>query len=90
MHRQLKAAYPDVNAIEFPPRSLFGTTNARELETRRQQIQAYFKDLVALLRRLPQCPLSRAVTKDVLLSVVPLLKEDAIIMEELDASFSVD
>uniref|UniRef100_A0A8C5C8F0 PX domain-containing protein n=1 Tax=Gadus morhua TaxID=8049 RepID=A0A8C5C8F0_GADMO len=43
MHRSLRMKYPELSALEFPPKKLFGNRDERMINERRGHLEAYLR-----------------------------------------------
>uniref|UniRef100_A0A672I6G0 Kinesin-like protein KIF16B n=1 Tax=Salarias fasciatus TaxID=181472 RepID=A0A672I6G0_SALFA len=57
MHRSLKLKYPELAALEFPPKKLFGNKDERMVAERRTQLEGYLRGLFQVMRTSSSSPL---------------------------------
>ncbi|XP_035672863.1 kinesin-like protein KIF16B [Branchiostoma floridae] len=57
LHEMMKGKYPEVNALEFPPKKLFGNKSQKLAEERRVQLEAYLNNFIAVCLRNKASPL---------------------------------
>ncbi|KAI8514693.1 Kinesin-like protein kif16b [Branchiostoma belcheri] len=57
LHDMMKGKYPEVNALEFPPKKLFGNKSQKLAEERRVQLEAYLNNFIAVCLRNKASPL---------------------------------
>ncbi|XP_070774905.1 kinesin-like protein KIF16B isoform X1 [Enoplosus armatus] len=49
MHKSLKLKYPELAALEFPPKKLFGNRDERMVAERRNQLERYLRNLFRVM-----------------------------------------
>ncbi|KAM9314469.1 kinesin-like protein KIF16B isoform 2-T2 [Pholidichthys leucotaenia] len=49
MHRSLRSKYPQLSALEFPPKKLFGNRDERMVSERRTQLERYLRNLFQVM-----------------------------------------
>uniref|UniRef100_A0A672Z931 Kinesin-like protein KIF16B n=1 Tax=Sphaeramia orbicularis TaxID=375764 RepID=A0A672Z931_9TELE len=57
MHKSLKLKYPELAALEFPPKKLFGNRDERMVAERRTQLERYLRNLFRVMLSLSSSPL---------------------------------
>ncbi|XP_066279376.1 kinesin-like protein KIF16B isoform X2 [Branchiostoma lanceolatum] len=57
LHDMMKGKYPEINALEFPPKKLFGNKSQKLAEERRVQLEAYLNNFIAVCLRNKASPL---------------------------------
>ncbi|KAM9856532.1 kinesin-like protein KIF16B [Aulostomus maculatus] len=65
MHKSLKLKYPELAALEFPPKKLFGNRDERMVSERRTHLERYLRNLFRVMLSSSSSPL-RSDTDDVL------------------------
>uniref|UniRef100_A0A8C9ZUG6 Kinesin-like protein KIF16B n=1 Tax=Sander lucioperca TaxID=283035 RepID=A0A8C9ZUG6_SANLU len=57
MHKSLKLKYPELAALEFPPKKLFGNRDERMVAERRNQLERYLRNLFRVMLSSSSSPL---------------------------------
>uniref|UniRef100_A0A3P9NAX3 Kinesin-like protein KIF16B n=1 Tax=Poecilia reticulata TaxID=8081 RepID=A0A3P9NAX3_POERE len=57
MHRSLKSKYPELAALEFPPKKLFGNRDERMVSERRSHLERYLRNLFRVMLSCSGSPL---------------------------------
>ncbi|XP_077342055.1 kinesin-like protein KIF16B isoform X2 [Lithobates pipiens] len=57
MHKTFKLKYPELNALEFPPKKLFGNKDERVIAERRAQLEKYLRNFFSVMLKSPTSPL---------------------------------
>ncbi|CAJ1052893.1 kinesin-like protein KIF16B isoform X7 [Xyrichtys novacula] len=57
MHKGLKLKYPELAALEFPPKKLFGNRDERMVAERRNQLERYLRNLFRVMLSSSSSPL---------------------------------
>uniref|UniRef100_A0AAQ5ZD04 Kinesin-like protein KIF16B n=1 Tax=Amphiprion ocellaris TaxID=80972 RepID=A0AAQ5ZD04_AMPOC len=57
MHRSLKLKYPELAALEFPPKKLFGNRDERMVAERQTHLERYLRNLFRVMLSSSSCPL---------------------------------
>ncbi|XP_053317275.1 kinesin-like protein KIF16B [Spea bombifrons] len=57
MHKTFKIKYPELTALEFPPKKLFGNKDERFIAERRAHLEKYLKNFFTLMLKSPTSPL---------------------------------
>ncbi|XP_008276558.1 kinesin-like protein KIF16B isoform X2 [Stegastes partitus] len=57
MHRSLKSKYPELAALEFPPKKLFGNRDERMVAERRSHLERYLRNLFRVMLLSSSSPL---------------------------------
>ncbi|XP_013393722.1 kinesin-like protein KIF16B [Lingula anatina] len=57
MHEHLKKKYPEVAALQFPPKKWFGNRTEKVVKERQNQLQEYVQNVLRVCRKNPDCPL---------------------------------
>ncbi|KAM9316163.1 kinesin-like protein KIF16B [Gastrophryne carolinensis] len=57
MHKTFKLKYPELTALEFPPKKLFGNKDERVIEERRAQLEKYLRNFFSVMLKSPTSPL---------------------------------
>ncbi|XP_078452248.1 kinesin-like protein KIF16B [Lampetra planeri] len=58
MHKLMKARYPEVAELGFPPKKLFGNKDERVIDQRQAQLETYLRNFIAIMLRIPESPLN--------------------------------
>ncbi|XP_078001290.1 kinesin-like protein KIF16B [Glandiceps talaboti] len=81
LHELMRQLYPEVGALEFPPKRLFGNKSERVVSKRRGQLENYMRCFIHVCLRLRNCPLSpgegRILSKHTLCEFAPFFKKGA-------------
>ncbi|MBN3298323.1 KI16B protein, partial [Amia calva] len=57
MHKTLKLKYPELAALEFPPKKLFGNKDERVIAERRSHLERYLRNFFKVMLESPLSPL---------------------------------
>ncbi|KAM8945451.1 kinesin-like protein KIF16B [Pelodytes ibericus] len=57
MHKTFKLKYPELTAIAFPPKKLFGNKDERVIAERRAHLEKYLKNFFSVMLKSPASPL---------------------------------
>lgn len=57
MHKTFKLKYPELTALEFPPKKLFGNKDERVIAERRAQLEKYLRNFFSVMLKSPTSPL---------------------------------
>ncbi|KAM4693557.1 kinesin-like protein KIF16B [Discoglossus pictus] len=57
MHKTLKLKYPELTALEFPPKKLFGNKDERVIAERRTHLEKYLRNFFSVMLTSPSSPL---------------------------------
>uniref|UniRef100_A0A1A8QC66 Kinesin family member 16Ba n=1 Tax=Nothobranchius rachovii TaxID=451742 RepID=A0A1A8QC66_9TELE len=57
MHKSLKSKYPELAALEFPPKKLFGNRDERMVAERRSHLERYLQNLFRIMLSSSRSPL---------------------------------
>ncbi|MBN3320234.1 KI16B protein, partial [Atractosteus spatula] len=57
MHKTLKLKYPELSALEFPPKKLFGNKDERVIAERRTHLELYLRNFFKVMLDSPTSPL---------------------------------
>ncbi|XP_037545537.1 kinesin-like protein KIF16B [Nematolebias whitei] len=57
MHKSLKSKYPELAALEFPPKKLFGNRDERMVSERRSHLEAYLRNVFRVMLSSSRSPL---------------------------------
>ncbi|XP_075319385.1 kinesin-like protein KIF16B isoform X4 [Odontesthes bonariensis] len=57
MHKSLKLKYPELAALEFPPKKLFGNRDERMVAERRSHLERYLRNVFRVMLSSSSCPL---------------------------------
>ncbi|XP_070569442.1 kinesin-like protein KIF16B isoform X2 [Ptychodera flava] len=81
LHENMKQNYPEIGALEFPPKRLFGNKSDKVVSKRRGHLENYLKSFIHVCLRLPKCPLSpgegRILSKHTLCEFAPFFRKGA-------------
>ncbi|XP_023931698.1 kinesin-like protein KIF16B [Lingula anatina] len=79
MHEHLKKKYPEVAALQFPPKKWFGNRTEKVVKERQNQLQEYVQHVLRVCRKNPDCPLhpnkSKYLSKQTLFEFSPFFKK---------------
>ncbi|CAH2255598.1 kinesin KIF16B isoform X2 [Pelobates cultripes] len=57
MHKTFKLKYPELTALHFPPKKLFGNKDERVIAERRAHLEKYLKNFFSVMLKSPSSPL---------------------------------
>ncbi|KAM4771717.1 kinesin-like protein KIF16B [Rhinophrynus dorsalis] len=57
MHKTFKLKYPELTALEFPPKKLFGNKDERVIAERRTHLEKYLRNFFSVMLKSPTSPL---------------------------------
>ncbi|XP_018419719.1 PREDICTED: kinesin-like protein KIF16B [Nanorana parkeri] len=57
MHKTFRLKYPELIALEFPPKKLFGNKDERVIAERRSQLEKYLRNFFSVMLKSPTSPL---------------------------------
>ncbi|XP_053568097.1 kinesin-like protein KIF16B isoform X2 [Bombina bombina] len=57
MHKTFKLKYPELAALEFPPKKLFGNKDERVIAERRSHLEKYLRSFFSVMLKSPSSPL---------------------------------
>nr|XP_054759483.1 kinesin-like protein KIF16B [Lytechinus pictus] len=81
LHDYLRRKYKEVNALQFPPRRLFGNKSERVVLRRRMELERYLQNLMQVCMKIPKCPIApgpgRVISKQVLCEWSPFFRKGA-------------
>ncbi|XP_006815792.2 kinesin-like protein KIF16B [Saccoglossus kowalevskii] len=81
LHEMMKAVYPEIGALEFPPKKLFGNKSEKVVSKRRDKLENYLRSFIHVCLRLPSSPLSpgdgKILSKHTLCDFAPFFRQGA-------------
>ncbi|XP_072437625.1 kinesin-like protein KIF16B isoform X1 [Chiloscyllium punctatum] len=58
LHKIMKAKYPEIGGLEFPPKKLFGNRDERVIAERRCHLERYLRNFLTLMLKSPTSPIN--------------------------------
>ncbi|XP_059504306.1 kinesin-like protein KIF16B isoform X2 [Stegostoma tigrinum] len=58
LHKTMKAKYPEIGGLEFPPKKLFGNRDERVIAERRSHLERYLRNFLTLMLKCPTSPIN--------------------------------
>ncbi|XP_030854447.1 kinesin-like protein KIF16B isoform X1 [Strongylocentrotus purpuratus] len=81
LHDYMRRKYKEVNALQFPPRRLFGNKSERVVLRRRMELERYLQNLMHVCMKIPKCPIApgpgRVLSKQVVCEWSPFFRKGA-------------